>query len=142
MFNLHAYFLAINSLSIFAQKQNVVLTVDLSQISITHLAVSRLGKDLECVQGIELFDLFSGYILNFCGQASAYTFKVHWYLELNRKFFVIFKRQILKVAGGGSTIDIVHRGDCQFYILQHAKGCCASIDGELGSDNQICAWAN
>jgi hypothetical protein len=76
------------------------------------LAGSRLVKDLECVRGIELFDLFSGHILNLCGQASAYTFKVHWYLELNRKFFVIFERQILKVAGGGSMIDVVHCGDC------------------------------
>ena len=67
MLNLHAYFLAINRLSIFTQKQDVVLTLNLSQVCVTHLISVRLGEDLECVGGVELIHFFSGHVLNLCG---------------------------------------------------------------------------
>jgi len=94
------------------------------------------------VRGIELLNFFGSYILNLCGQVSADTFEVNWYLELDRKLFAVFKSQTFKVACDGSTIDVVHCGDCQFHILQHAQSRGASIDGELGSNDQACARAN
>ena len=70
MRQIHLNVLFLEGFSIFAKQINVVLTVNTTEVSVTHNTSPFLCEDAEVMTGLELLHLFSSRVNHFTSQLS------------------------------------------------------------------------
>lgn len=126
-------------LTILAEDDKMVLTLDLSQVDVSHLRYVLLGEDPKAACSSEMLHFLLCRILDFSGQINCKGSEVRWHLELQAQLLAVFEAQTSEVLRDRDVVDVVLGGKDHFAVLEHLQVSFSAVNLQLGNHDKLSA---